>query len=149
MNTLGFFEAIETHLIPLGRFDQVNRHEPKNAPGNQMVAAIIAGPQGPAVGSGLATTDARVEFTVRIYVNMMAQPLDGTDPALIAATDLLINAYSGDFTLGGTIKAVDLLGMAGTPLGATPGYINQDSVLYRVMDITLPLLVSDTWAQAA
>ena len=149
MNTLGFFQAIETHLLKLGHFDQVNRHEPKNAPGNKMVAAIIAGPQGPAIGSGLALTTARVEFTIRIYVNMMAQPLDGTDPDLIAATDLVINAYSGDFTLGGTIKAVDLLGMAGAPLGATPGYINQDNVLYRVMDITLPLLVNDAWAQAA
>ena len=149
MNTLGFFEAIETHLLKLGRFDQVNRHEPKNAPGNKMVAAIIAGPQGPADSSGLASTTARVEFTIRIYVNMMAQPLDGTDPDLIAATDLLINAYHGDFTLGGTIMAVDLLGMAGAPLGATPGYINQDNTLYRVMDITLPLLVTDAWAQAA
>ncbi len=149
MNTLGFFQAIETHLLKLGRFDQVNRHEPKNAPGNKMVAAIIHGPQGPATGTGLAATTARVEFTIRIYMNMMAQPLDGTEPDLIAATDLLINTFSGDFTLGGTIIAVDLLGMSGPPLEANPGYINQDSVLYRVSDIRLPLLVADAWTQAA
>ncbi len=149
MNTLGFFQAIETHLLKLGRFDQVNRHEPKNAPGNKMVAAIIAGPQGPAIGSGLATSTARVEFTIRIYVNMMAQPLDGTDPDLIAATDLVINSFSGDFTLGASVMAIDLQGMAGAPLGANPGYITQDSVLYRVMDITLPLLVTAAWTQAA
>ncbi len=149
MNTLGFFQAIESHLLKLGRFDQVNRHEPKNAPGNNMVASVIAGPQGPANSSGLATTTARVEFTIRIYVNMMAQPLDGTDPALISATDFLINAYSGDFTLGGTIMGIDLLGMAGAPLEARPGYINQDNTLYRVMDITVPLLVADAWTQAA
>jgi hypothetical protein len=149
MNTLGFFQAIETHLLKLGRFDQVNRHEPKNAPGNKMVAAIMSGPISGATGSGLASTTSRVEFTIRIYVNMMAQPLDGTDPDLIAATDLVINSFSGDFTLGGTIMAVDLQGMAGAPLGSTPGYISQDNVLYRVMDITLPLLVADAWAQAA
>ena len=149
MNTLPFFEAIETHLLSLGRFDQVNRHEPKNAPGNRMVAAILAGPQGAATGSGLALTTARVEFTVRVYMNMMAQPLDGTDPDLIDATDLLIDSFSGDFTLGATVMAIDLQGMAGAPLGAAPGYINQDNVLYRVMDITLPLLVADAWAQAA
>ena len=82
-------------------------------------------------------------------MNMMAQPLDGTEPELIAATDLLINTFSGDFTLGGTIMGVDLLGMSGPPLEANPGYINQDSVLYRVSDIRLPLLVADAWTQAA
>ncbi len=149
MNTLGFFQAIETHLLSLGRFDQVNRHEPKNAPGNLMVAAIIAGPQGPATGSGLATTTARVEFTIRIYKNMMAQPLDETDPDLISATDLVISSFSGDFTLGASVMAIDLQGMAGAPLGANPGYINQDNTLYRVMDITLPLLIANAWTQAA
>ena len=44
---------------------------------------------------------------------------------------------------------VDLLGMAGSPLGAQAGYINQDGALYRVMTITLPLLITDAWTQAA
>ncbi|KKL71856.1 hypothetical protein LCGC14_2090690, partial [marine sediment metagenome] len=44
---------------------------------------------------------------------------------------------------------VDLLGMAGEPLRARAGYITQDKTLYRVMDITLPLLIANAWVQAA
>ena len=149
MNVEALFTKIESHALSLGRFDQVNRHEPKNAPGNQLTAAIWVQQIGGAVGSGLAATDARVEFTVRIYSNMLAEPQDAIDPNILSATDVLMSAYQGDFTLDGTIKAVDLLGMAGTPLGAQAGYLTQDNTLYRVMDITLPLLVADAWVQAA
>ncbi len=150
MDVEALFAAVESHAMTLGRFDQVNRHEPKNAPGNQLVAAIFVADIGPAsTASGQASTTARVEFTIRIYSNMMQEPQDAIDPNILAAVDLLLNAYQGDFTLGGTVMAVDLLGMAGEPLRARAGYINQDSTLYRVMDITLPLLIADAWTQAA
>ncbi len=149
MNVEALFAAVESHAMTLGRFDQVNRHEPKNAPGNKLVAAIFVADIGPAIGSGLAATDARVEFTIRIYSNMLQEPQDAIDPAILSAVDVLMSAYQGDFSLGGTVKAVDLLGMAGEPLRARAGYITQDHTLYRVMDITLPLLIADAWTQAA
>ena len=150
MNVEALFTAVESHAMKLGRFDQVNRHEPKNAPGNKLVAAIFVADIGPPTqGSGLAATDARVEFTIRIYSNMLQEPQDAIDPAILSAVDVLMSAYQGDFSLGATVKAVDLLGMAGEPLRARAGYITQDNTLYRVMDITLPLLIADAWTQAA
>ncbi len=148
MDIEGFYVAIESHALGLGRFDRVGRHEPKNAPGSGLTVAIV-GTRGSATQSGLAATTVRVEFTVRIYTNMMQEPQDAIDPALFAATDLLINAYSGDFTLGGTVMAVDLLGLAGDGLGWVDGYITIDQTMYKVVDITLPLLVEDAWTQAA
>ncbi len=149
MNVEALFAAIESHAMSLGRFDQVNRHEPKNAPGNKLVAAIFVADIGPAIGSGLAATDARVEFTERIYNNMLQEPQDSIDVNILSAVDILMSAYQGDFTLGGLIKSVDLLGMAGEPLRARGGYLTQDNTLYRVMDITLPLLIANAWVQAA
>jgi hypothetical protein len=43
---------------------------------------------------------------------------------------------------------VDLLGQFGTPLSAQAGYVNQDGRLFRIMTITLPLVVNDVWGQA-
>ena len=150
MDVEALFAAVESHAMKLGRFDQVNRHEPKNAPGNKLTAAVWAqsiGSAGPE--SGLASTTARVEFQIRIYNNMIQEPQDAIDPTILSAADVLLNAYQGDFTLGGSVMAVDLLGMAGEPLNAQAGYINQDGTLYRVMTITLPLLIADAWTQAA
>jgi hypothetical protein len=46
------------------------------------------------------------------------------------------------------VKCVDLLGMAGTPLGAEAGYMQQDSVWFRIADITVPVIVNDAFAQS-
>ncbi len=150
MDIEGLFAAAESHAMTLGRFDRIGRHEPKNAPGSGLTVAIIGtritGSEG---ASGLAATTARVEFTVRIYSNMTQEPQDAIDPDLLGATDLLLNAYSGDFQLGGAVMAIDLLGAYGEPLAAQSGYVTVDQTMYRVMDITLPMVIADAWTQAA
>jgi hypothetical protein len=104
----------------------------------------------PASGqSGLIATTALFVVNVRIYQNMIAEPQDMIDPRVMAAVDALMTAYSGDFELGGTVRAVDLLGLAGTPMNAQAGYIQQDNRVYRAVTITLPLIINDVWAQAA
>ncbi len=148
MDIEGLFAAAESHILALGRFDRVGRHEPKNAPGSGLTASIIGSSIGPGP-SGLATTSARVEFTVRIYSNMTQEPQDGIDVALLSATDVLLNAYSGDFQLGAAVMAVDLLGAYGEPLGAQSGYVTVDQTMFRIMDITLPMVIEDAWTQAA
>ena len=61
----------------------------------------------------------------------------------------LIGAYSGDFDFGGEagVRAVDLLGMTGTPLAAIAGYIEMDRKMMRVITITLPVVINDLWTQ--
>jgi len=150
VNIQGFFDAIETHALAAALFERVNTHEPKNAPGRGLSAAIWPDHIGPEPGgSGLVTTNVRIEFNIRIYSNMIAEPQDAIDPEILSAVDVLLNLYTGDFTLGGLIQAVDLLGKGGNPLQAQAGYINQDGQMMRVMTITLPVLVNDAWTQAA
>lgn len=141
-------DAAVSHAQALGVFERVNAHEPKNAPGNGLSAAVWAQSLWPVPrGSGLASTTARLVLNVRIYSNMVAEPQDMIDPNVISAVDLLMNAYSGDFELGGNVRNVDLLGQAGVPLSAEAGYLNQDGRIYRVMTITLPLIINDVWSQ--
>lgn len=147
INTI--LSAIESHAASSGHFERVNMHEPKNALGNGLTCAIWVQSIDPVPNnSGLTKTTARIAFTVRIYSNMLQEPEDMIDPNVISATESLMNAYSGDFELGGNVRNVDLLGQAGNPMAAVAGYLNIGGTMYRVMDIALPLIVNDVWTQA-
>ncbi len=148
MNVVALYDAVVSHALALGQFEQVNTHEPKNAPGNGLQCAVWVQEIGP-TSSGLASTSARVEFSVRIYSNMLQEPQDLIDPHIFLAVDALLTAYSGDFSLGGTVRTVDLAGMSGNPLRAVAGYLDIDQKMYRIMTITLPVLLNEAWTQAA
>lgn len=141
--------AVTSHALASGWFERVNTHEPKNAPGNGLTCAIWMDTLAPANSSGQASSSALVVLKVRIYTSMLAEPQDAIDPNVTRACSALITAYAGDLDLGGNVRTVDLRGMAGTPLRAQAGYIPQDNRLYRVLDITLPLIVNDVWDEAA
>lgn len=147
----GLLAAVTSHAQALGLFERVNKHEPKNAPGNGLTAAVWVQRIEPIKKSGLDKTSGRIELSVRIFTSMLAEPQDGIDPNMIAAADALLAAYSGDFELGGNlqVREIDLLGEHGVPLSAQAGYIEQDRKQLRVMTITLPLIVNDIWNQEA
>lgn len=149
LDAQGILSAVVSHAMALGLFEQVNGSEPASAPGNGLTAAVWVDSIGPAAGqSGLASTTVRLVLNVRIYAPMVQQPPDAIDPNMLAAVDALMAAYSGDFTLGGAVRDVDLMGVSGTPLGARAGYLEQDGGLYRVYTITLPITVNDLWVQS-
>ena len=141
-------DGIISHALASGWFERVNVRtgEPKNAPGSGLTVAVWAQSIDPLPRrSGLATTSARVELMERIYSNMLQEPVDMIDPNVIKATDVLMAAYTGDFSLGGSIAEVDLQGAYGTALRAQAGYVTINQTMYRCMDITLPLIVNDLW----
>lgn len=142
------FDAVQSHALASGYFERVNTHEPKNAPGRGLSCAIWVDHIGPA-RSGLASTSVRLVFNVRLYTDMLQEPQDAIDPAVLTACAGLLEDYSGDFTLGGKVESVDLLGKGGVPLQAQAGYISQDGKLMRVMTITLPVISNDAWTQTA
>lgn len=148
MNITVILDGIVSHALTLGLFERVNQHEPKSAPGNGLTAAVWAETIGPdPSSSGLASTSGVVTFLVRVYTSMLAEPLDAIDPLMLGAVDELMTAYSGDFTLNGAARCVDILGQAGPALSAKAGYLNQDNKIYRVMTISLPVIVNDVWSQ--
>ena len=150
MNVQGIFDALTSEAEKLGMFEQVNGHEPKNKPSNGITYAHWVQRIDPLPeASGLAQTTGRLLFFVRLYQNFISEPQDAIDPLMLTSSVALINAYSGNFTLDGLIKNVDLLGMYGTPLTAEAGYLEQDGGMFRAITITLPLVVNDVWNQEA
>ena len=143
------FDALVSHAETLGIFDRVNTHEPKVAPGRGLSCSFWVDTVEPVQTSGLAATSGRIAFHVRLQTSFISKPEDGIDPALLTAVCVLLNEYSGSFTLGGIARDVDLLGQHGTALSAQAGFLTQGERLYRVMAITLPIVINDLFAQVA
>ncbi|MFC7817554.1 hypothetical protein ACSLFT_28405 [Streptomyces sp. G6] len=143
-------DAVESHALASGYFAAVNGHEPKSPPVSGITCAVWVETIGPARGgSGLNQTSARLALYVRLYSSLVQQPADAIDPDLMTALDALMAAYSGDFELGGLVRQVDLLGTYGEPLSARAGYLMESGAEFRVLTITLPLIVNDLWNQEA
>jgi hypothetical protein len=134
-------------------FSRVNGHEPKNAPGAQLACSIWLSGIGPTGKfSGLNKVTGVVTFTARIVKSILganANEDDAIEIQCAVVTGQLMAAYSAGFTLGGSVYAIDLLGMAGTALGAKALYFEQDTKYYRGSELTIPVIVSDMWVEAA
>lgn len=142
-------DKVVSHALSLGLFESVNSHEPKAAPGNGINCAVWVDTISPVKTSGMAATSGKVTLNVRMYLDFLSKPEDQIDPQLLTATTTLLNAYTGDLDLGQTVRAIDLIGMEGTPMSAKAGYVNIDNHLYRAYTITLPVIINDLWTQGA
>lgn len=148
LDLVTLMDAAQSHALASGHFDRVNGHEPKNAPGNGLSYALWVEDIRPVPAqSGLNRTTVRLGLSARVYLPMVVEPQDRIDPTVLGATDALLRAYSRDFTLGGRVESVDLLGRHGEPLSGKAGYLTQDGTEYRVMVLTIPLIINDLWAQ--
>lgn len=149
-------DNIHAHMVSVvqecGYFRQVNEHEPTSAPaGIDMFAACWVQIIRPVPKrSGLNRVSGLLVYRVRLYMSQFEEQRDYIDPQMIRATACLMGLYAGNFTLQGTITAVDLLGAADDiPLSAIAGYLQLATTKYRVMDITVPLIIDDLFSQAA
>src|SRR5688572_20263375 len=116
-------DQMESHAAASGHFERVGRHEPKNPPDGNLTAAMWIQGVTP-FRSGLASTSVVLTFMLRIYAGMLTEPQDEIDPRVFDAAADLFERFTGDFTLGGEVRNVDLLGEAGTPLSGAAGYLN-------------------------
>lgn len=149
LNAVEIQGALISHALTLGLFASVNGFEPKAAPMDGIHGALWLNAIEPARGrSGLTSTTVRLSYSFRVGVNMLAEPQDDIDLDILVATAALMRQYSGDFELGGSAAFVDLLGAHGAPLAAQAGYLNQDSKMFRVMVITIPIIVNDVFLQS-
>lgn len=147
--TRDIFNAVVSHAMSLGQFEQVNAHQPKNPPGNGLSCAVFADRIGGIRSSGLDSTSARLVLTLQVVKPMTAEPADDIDINMIDAVDAMYAAYCGDFTLGGLVRQVDVRGSEGVGLDTVFGYLTVDGIDYRVATVTLPLLINDLWTEVA
>lgn len=149
LDTAGILTAVVDHAASLGVFDRVAGHEPANPPGLGVSCAVWVADLRPVPRrSGLSGTSAALTLTARVF-RPVADASDGdrVDPETVAAADALIGSIVGDLDLGEAVD-IDVFGAHGAQLGARAGYLRQDDTTYRVLDVTVPVLVDDLWPQA-
>lgn len=144
-------DKLVSHALASGHFESVNEFKVDEPSGSGIVIGIWGDDITPLKSSGLASTSVRITFKVRLFSSTEAAPESYLERAMVDATSALLTAYSGDFELGGDVGArnIDLLGSEGQPLSANAHYMNLSGVIFRVMDITLPVLINDVWDQTA
>jgi hypothetical protein len=143
------FDQVVSLALQLGRFEQVNQHEPKNAPANGITCAVWVDDLVPISRSSLDAISGALILMVRIYTPFQQQPYDMIDPSVITAVSELMGAFAGDFDFGNVadVRCVDILGGEGSgqKMRAKAGYLEISRNLYRVMTLTLPIIVNDMW----
>jgi hypothetical protein len=139
------YKAVQSAAAGLGLFQKVDTHEPENAPGTRLYCSITQGPFGaePAA-SGLAAVSGKVTLIIRVWSHAMQRPLNDIDPEVLAAVAALMNALAGGFSLGGTVRDVDLLALT-----ATPAWADFQGAQFRVMELPVPIIINDLFTEVA
>ena len=138
------FAAIQSMAQELGIFEAVETHDPWNAPGNRLFCSITLGAVKPVTSSGLASVSGQVTLLVRVWSSALQRPLGKIDPEVLSAVCSLMGAFAGGFTLGGTVRDVDLFAMT-----AQPAYIDFEGKPFRTVEIQVPVIVNDMFAESA
>lgn len=149
------YDAFTDMARASGLFDRTAEHESRNEPGQRLTLEVLMGPIR-CVGrvSGLASTSARIEFTLRIRAPRAAEPDAATERAVLYAAMYLMTAINEDYelahvqaTVAGIVECVDVLGMYGEPLAMEPGWLEQNGAQYRAAAITVGVILADVFPQ--
>lgn len=150
LSTQAIIDAVASKAMTTARFDQVNTHEAKNGPGNQMVCDItIMTGRAAALASSLNTVSVILTLSVEVYCSMLQDPQDTIDTQINDSVDDLLALFVGGFTLGGLIRNVDILGAHGDALSWAFGHKDLSRQLVRAAQIILPLVINDAWPEVA
>lgn len=139
------FQAIQSALQQLAIFQAVDRHEPENSPGNRLYCSVtLESIKADGTVSGLGEVSGVITFTARIWSWAMQRPLDDIDPEALGAVSAVMGAFSGGFTLGGTVRNIDLMSMQ-----AQARWADFEGKQFRVIEVAVPVVVNDLWLEAA
>ena len=140
-NIRATLQALQSHLTASGYYPGgAEIGELKIPPGEAITAAIFMN----AVTTEMLTINTVREthtVTVRLYKNMLDKPEQETEFALAEAAALTTEDFLGDLQMGGEIFTVDV---SNTTLTETWGYLDVGGVMFRIVDLIVPLVVNNT-----
>lgn len=134
---------MQTYLKKTGLFEDVLIGEPKSGLGygNKLAAAVYM-----QNASHRPITFQRADETmtvmVRIYRSMLAEPSSDIEIDIAGAVSRIGTDLMGDFNLASNVETLRFAGDAAV-LDARWGYVEVSGTMFRVADITIPLLVDD------
>ena len=141
-NTL---QAMKTYVQNLGLFQTIQIGEPKQSPGQGLHACIFMNAVSISmIYAGGDTRESHV-VTLRVYKDMLSEQTDSLnnlESEVASSVSQLMENMLGDTDLESTVMSIDAAGMDGTSMSTSFGYVDVSGVMYRVADITVPVIVN-------
>ena len=140
-NTL---DVVAGHLLASGFLRDVMIGEPKSPPsGDQLTASVFLNSISVAEVT-LGTTIESHVLTLRIFRNMLAEPTETMEKEFAKAVSSILSDIIGEFDLGGSVRSIDVAGIYGPSIAVSYGYLDLGGTMFRIADITLPVIVDDS-----
>ncbi len=139
--------ALKSFLQSQPRINTAQIGEPKSPPSGKINAGVYMD----AIRTPEAVLDATtkvVDVLVRLYLSFTRLG-EETELTMLQAVTELMGDVEGDFDLDGTIRAVDVAGIYGQGLAAEWGDSEVGGVTYRIVDISIPMIVDSAAASLA
>lgn len=139
-NVRATLEKVQSYLVSDGGFKGATIGEPKSlAVGTEIAAAVFM--RGVSITKFFVNggTEETHTVNVRLYRDMLMEPTKDMEIEVAVAVQRIVSDLLGDFDLGGTIRNVD-----GVNVRTDWGYGDVGGKMYRIADITLPLIVDDS-----
>lgn len=135
----------QTTLANTGVFTAVQRGEPLSPPTidpGKLLAALMWRGYVP-ISVPLGTTEDHWEFLVRIYASAGMNPADAqsVEDNVSYGFSQAVAALAGDFTLGGTVRAIDWAGEGGGHIAGKWGHVTIGGTIFRAVDLEVPVIV--------
>lgn len=140
-NLRGFTDAMRSHLMATGRFTDVRIGEPKDPPAN--FTAALMSDEADVPETTLSANVDRYAFVIRVYANMRDNE-EQIELRLLDIYDETEAELFGEFDLGGTIRSIDATGYRGTWGYQSIGRTDGTGIMYRILDIRVPVIVDDS-----
>lgn len=130
---------VVSFLQKRGEYSFVQIGEPKSPPRGDLAAAVFVS-DASVVGVTLQTTIEIHELTIRLYRNMMEEPEEDNELRISQAVTGIVSDLLGDYDLGASVRNI-AVGEYGRTISATYGYLDVGGTMYRMVDISVPLVV--------
>jgi hypothetical protein len=140
-NITSTLDTLNSHLRKTGVIRHSQIGEYKSIPNTKECYAAIWMSDARVAMATLADTIEVHTVTVRLYWGAFEEPIVNIELGLAKAVSDIVNEWSGDFTLGATVRNIDIAGELGTPLTSVWGYADVSGLIYRIVDLEVSLIV--------
>ena len=140
-------QALQSKLQAGGRFKSVSIGEPTDPPDSPHAAIILRRYEN--TSTTLNGSIERRTVIVRIYQKAFVEPRGDVEFLLDDMVSEFMEDIFGDFDLGGAIRNIEPLGVVVDFGYQSVGRAGGNEVMYRLADVSIPMIVDDNAVFAA
>ena len=144
------FDAIRDALLKTNYFSTVEIGEPKSPPADAKLTVHIWIESISEVATTLDKTIEVYTLTMRMMIpTVFSEPVEGIEVELAEAVSRADEGLFADFSFGATVRNIDVVGQYGTAYRVDFGHVDIGGKLFRIADITIPMIVDDSATMVA